>query len=79
VDNHGWRTSLIAPARELSGKTTQVVIGLIKGEAGLLFAIRIGEHGETVTMPDQSANELISNARLTMTEKLRIENGGKRG
>jgi hypothetical protein len=78
VDHRGWRSSWIAPARELSGMPTQVVVGLVANQAGeLMMAIRIGEDGDTVLLPTQSAVELIANARRAMTEKLRIENGGE--
>ena len=74
MDKRDWHTSLIAPARELTGETTQVVVGLLETQPGeLIFAIKIGEDGEPVLLAVQSAYELIVNARMTMTEKSRIE------
>jgi uncharacterized membrane protein YeaQ/YmgE (transglycosylase-associated protein family) len=74
----GWVSSMIAPARELSGRPTQVVVGLIGTQAEeLVFAIRISEDGEPALLSTQLAFELIAYARLTMTEKLRIENGAQ--
>lgn len=74
-EKRGWVTSLIAVARDEHGRPTQVVVGLARDDDGdLEFVTRIGEHGKTFTMSDQSAREHIENAQLMMTEKLRMEN-----
>jgi hypothetical protein len=73
----GWRTSLIAPARALSERSTQVVVGLVETDDGeLTFAIKIGADSEPVVLPEQSANEFIANAHETLAEKLRLSTSG---
>jgi hypothetical protein len=71
----GWVSSMIAPARELSGRPTQVVVGLIRTQTGaLVFAFRVGEDGEPAIMSPHAAFELISYARLALAEKQNTEN-----
>lgn len=74
MDQNKWQPSLIAPAREFSGRPTQVVVGVIATQGGPQIAIRIGADGEAVILPPQAAVELITNLRQVVLAKYREDN-----
>lgn len=71
ADQEGWLTSLITPAIDEAGNATQLVVGLKRNPTGgLMFALRIGADGPSITVPEQAAYEHMGNERTVMHEKL---------
>jgi hypothetical protein len=68
MTNLRWVTSLIAPARDIEGRPTQVVTGIVQHGESTQIALRAGVH-DPVVFGIEAANELITNVQRTMIEK----------
>lgn len=65
----GWRTALIAPARDLkTGRPTQVLTGAVQLDGRKHVAIRRGD-GDSAIMGDQATRQLIANLHTALEEQ----------
>lgn len=63
----GWITSLIVHGVDVEGRTTPVVVGLVRAQSGEVhLATRIGEEGDPVFLPPAAAAQLIVNLRAAV-------------
>jgi hypothetical protein len=65
---YGWKTSLIVPAVDLTGRHEPVVTGVISTLGGEQIGLRIGEDA-SVILTAQAAAQLIVNLRESLGER----------
>lgn len=69
MDRQRWRTALISPARDLDGRPTQVITGVMDWRGRAHVAMRIGEEGTPVILAEQATHELIANLHSSLNER----------
>jgi hypothetical protein len=65
----GWITSLIVPVRTLSGRPTQIVVGLLDTDGGPQIAMRVGDEQDVVIVPEMATSELVISVSQMLVEK----------
>jgi hypothetical protein len=73
MDELGWRTTLISPAVDLSGRHVPVKTGVIATDpGGLQIALQVDDE-TTLILADRSAAQMIVNLRNALEQKLLSE------
>jgi hypothetical protein len=63
-----WRIVLIAPARSLTGKPTQVVSGILQVDGQRHIAVRVGD-GQPAVMGNEAVRQHIANCHTALAER----------
>lgn len=63
-----WQVVLIAPARTLAGKPTQVVSGVLQLNGPPQIAVRVGG-GEPAVMGNEATRQHIANLHSALAER----------
>jgi hypothetical protein len=66
-------SSGVVPASSLTGDTRQVIAGLIETADGPQIAMRVGEDGEVVILPQLATSEVITNLHQLARDQLERE------